>query len=88
MSIEEDVEGTLVIHTTLLTIAGGGSGGGGGDSTVGRMSFERIGRADITVLSGAKCILGFNFTATDATGEPTGNGIMSIYVSGSPVLTK
>ena len=88
MSIEEDVEGALVIHTTLLTIAGGGSGGGSGDSTVGRMSFERIGRADITVLSGAKCILGFNFTAIDAAGEPTGGGTMSVYVSGSPVLTK
>lgn len=90
MSIEENYEGTLIIHTVLLTIAGGGSGGGssGGESTVGKMLLERIGHSEITVLSGAECKLGFNFTATDAAGEPTGGGIMSIYVSGSPVLTK
>lgn len=82
--IEKDINNSIIIHTKLLTVAGGGSGGGsgGGESTAGIMRLERIGSADITVLQGSPCLIGFRFTAVDATGEITGNGTATVYVNG------
>lgn len=86
LDVFEDTNHAIIIHTKLLTVAGGGGGGsqggGGSSSNTGIMRFDRITQSSITVLQGAPCLLGFRFSAVDASGDATGNGTATITVNG------
>lgn len=70
------------IKCNKLTVAGSGTGGGGGGTNVGLMTLTRLGEATINTLQGNDCYIRFSFSATDASGEATGQGTASVYVGG------
>lgn len=80
-------EGTginTILHCKKLTVSGGGGGGsgGGGNINTGIMTLSRLGNQSISVLQNQDCFIRFRFTATDAAGEPSGNGTYTLYVKG------
>lgn len=85
IELEDSGEDTI-IYTTKLTIAGSGGGGGtgpgGGDSNYGKVTFDRITPATITCLYKQDYTLEFLATATDASGEKTGNGSYTVSING------
>lgn len=85
IELEDSGEDTI-IYTTKLTIAGSGGGGGtgpgGGDSNSGTMTFDRITPASATCLYKQPFLIEFNITATDASGESTGNGTYTVTING------
>ena len=74
----------IVITGYKLTIAGSGGGGGGGDSdnsNVGSVIMDRLTQQRVTTLYGSPYSIGFKLTATDSSGEPTGNGQYELYIN-------
>ena len=74
---------SIYLKTTKLTIAGSGSGGGGGGETSqGSVTISRIGDSNVQALYRNDCLIKFKVTAIDSSGEPTGNGVGTLFVNG------
>lgn len=70
-----------IIIATKLTIAGSGSGVGE-DSTTGSYIFDRIGTEKPIILKDNDCFIKFNYIATDASGDSTGNAKTKLIIRG------
>lgn len=82
MEVEGAGESATII-TNKLTIAG--SGGGNSPDRPGSLAglvLDRITSKSVTTLAGASCVIAFKATATDSSGELTGNGTYKLTVDG------
>lgn len=76
---------TLLTHRIAISGTGGG-GNSGGDITTGRLVLDRITPQTQVVLYQSDFYLEFEVTATDSSGETTGDGTYSISVGGIRVI--
>ena len=62
-----------------------GGGGGGGGATSGNAFITRVTSASVQTIHGDDCIIIYEFTATDASGDLTGAGTGTLIVNGIAV---
>ena len=90
-----DVDGDNTLHfydadgneyEDLAVYISGGGGGSGGASQ-GTVSIGRVTAANVQSVYGDSCVIEYTVIATDASGDPVGNGVGTLYINNIPVNT-